>query len=205
MALEIIQLHNLPKLNQNNYAKTLLKAIKWFVIIALICAVIGGLYTGKFWRDFWGVILIFTFFFSIPWFIAVAIYGLIKAATQSNNRKIHFAKEQALKSLGFNADFSVIGLVVDQKNQKMAFTLDAEPHAFVCDFSDVREWYSGSNERTVDYSNHEGAYAGSKTYTFALYVVVRIADPNYPELIFVVGNQQEQSQWIARLNALING
>lgn len=197
MAVEVIEIKNISKF------KTQFSQWKILFISILVIALII-----TFTRDgggFWG-----TFFLALLGLLALCLvpfsgYILLRTMLQIDIKKLHREKEKEIKNLGFNVDFSATGLLVDQKNRKLIFTLDPKPIVYICDFSEVREWYSGSTVHEKQYQNSQGAYAGTRSLTLARHITIRVSDPQIPELRFAVASDREQSLWIARLDAIING
>lgn len=197
MTVEIKELQNIGKFkSQGSHWK------KFFLVILVIALIVtftrdGGGFFGTFFLAFLGVSALCT----VPY----SIYLLFRTMLMLDIKKLHQQKEAEIKKHGFNIDFSTTGLLVDQKNRKLIFTLDPKPIVYICNFDDVRQWYSGSDVHETQYRNSEGAYAGSKSLTVARYITVRTADPQIPEIRFAVSSDREQSLWIGRLDALING
>lgn len=198
MALEIIQLENIPK------HKTLGQKYKRAMIIFLVISFFITIFARGEISFFWFFLGIFAII-SIWGFVIFGFYQLLRTMLHLDTKKLHRHKESALVAQGFNVKFSAIGLLVDVTQQKLAFTLTPNSHSYVCNFSDVRSWYAGAYTQEKQYQNTEGAYAGSRTMTLVRYIVVRIADAEYPEMRFAVMGDRESELWIARLDALING
>ncbi|MDS7930093.1 hypothetical protein RMB03_19570 [Acinetobacter sp. V91_7] len=197
MAVEIKELSNIGKFKSQG------SRWKMFFFIILAIALIitftrdGGGFFGTFFLAFLGI--------GSLCMVPYALYLLFRTMLMVDIKKLHREKETEIKKHGFNIDFSAIGLLVDHKNRKLIFTLDPKPIVYICNFDDVRQWFSGSEVHETQYQNSDGAYAGTRSLTIARHITVRIADPNIPEMRFAVSSDREQSLWIGRLDALING
>lgn len=110
-------------------------------------------------------------------------------------------EKQPIHQLGFNVDYEAVGILIDAKNKKIAFTIDPElrPQVTVCDFSDVVHWESYS--QGVDQQNQYGART---TLLERWFVSVYIRDPDQPRRDFLAQNDVDADKWVARLDTLIN-
>jgi hypothetical protein len=122
--------------------------------------------------------------------------GFIK----KNQNKI----EKSLKNQGFHIDFSTNGIIIDNTKKKIAFLSKDKPDVLVCDYTDIRSWHQETLQTTEQFRNQDNAYAGSKTTTQLISIVVYLSSPEYPEARFQVINDREATTWLARLNALVN-
>lgn len=137
---------------------------------------------------------------AISLYVAICLrcgVGFIK----KNQNKI----EQALKNQGFQIDFCTNGIVVDNQKKKIVFLSKDKPDVLVCDYTDIRSWHQETLQETQQFRNQDNAYAGSKTTTQLISIVVYLSSPEYPEARFQVINDREANTWLARLNALVNG
>lgn len=196
MALKVVTLSNIPKL------KTAFSRLKTFFICFCFLAILygifgsGGSFIGRF----------FICFLALPFLsIPIVVYSKIRFILGKDFKKVHQAKRQQLIEQGFRDDFEGVGLLIDNQNKKMAFTLSQDNNdAYISDFTDVRSWYSTAHNEETQYRNAQGAYAGSSTTTLQRTITITIANAEYPEFKFLVFNPNESNQWIARLDALIN-
>ncbi|MCH4247247.1 hypothetical protein [Acinetobacter populi] len=196
MSVEVIDLET-PKI------KTLKGIYKnSFILIFILCFIVSVLSEGS----FVGIFFLCFILLGIPILGVTAFYilfcirfgiGFIK----KNQKKC----EEALTKLGFNIKYSGIGICIDTDQRKMAFIGSTNSKTVICDFSDVRSWHKDAFVETTQYRNHENAYAGSKSKTHFIHIVVRLADPEYPEVRFIAYSDRDASMWIARIDALING
>lgn len=198
MALEIIQLENIPK--YKTLGQKYKQALIVFCVISFLITIFARGEISFIWF-FLGLFIII----SVWGFVIFGLYQLLRVILQLDTKKLHRQKESALIAYGFNIKFSAIGLLVDITQKKLAFTLMPNSNVYICDFSDVRSWYAGTYQQEKQYHNAEGAYAGTRTTTLVRYIVVRIADAEFPEMRFAVMSERESELWIARLDALING
>ena len=199
MALEILALNNIPK------SKTLFGELKIFFIGMAFLSLLYGIFGDD--GIFIGFIICFVFL-SFLLIAPMGIYLKFKFVSGSVFKKIHDAKKQQLVAQGFHVDFEEIGLLVDGNKRKLAFTLNRsrdDNNAYICDFADVRSWRQENYSEEKQYQNAQGAYAGSSSLTLQRAIKVTIADPFHPEFAFIVFGEQTASQWIACLDALING
>lgn len=198
MSLEIIELPNIPK------RKTIWGRLKTYLLVCLAIAFVYATYAsmtgdGSFIGNFLLVFITISIFGSF----GVSFYSAFK--TKSDLDAVHHAKQRELAKLGFNADYSATGVLIDTQQRKVAFTLYGDvPKSFICNFKDVRSWRQESYQQERQYTNANGVYAGRKTFTLAYYIKVTIASPDYPEFGFMPNSQQDSNLWISRLDALIN-
>lgn len=114
---------------------------------------------------------------------------------------VNTPEKQPIHKLGFNADYEAVGILIDAKNKKIAFTIDPElrPQVTVCDFSDVVRWEAYS--QGVEQHNQYGARI---TLLERWFVSVYIRDPDQPRRDFLAENDVDADKWVARLDTLIN-
>lgn len=202
MALEIIH-PNLPPIN-NSFLSIAFIYLKKLAILIVILSLLIAIFSDDPFFDTLITMLVGLSFFGIPiWVVGFLFYKAI--TTAKVHLHCHKAKEQYLKEHGWQVDFSAIGIVIDQKQKKVAFTISSRDEVMVCDFHTIRSWHSGSNQVTYDYKNQDNAYAGSRTRTTSRYINMQVADAQHPEHGFLVYSDKEQSMWMARLNAIFNG
>lgn len=171
------------------------------ILITVISFILGVLNFSSFIKVFLITFLILSFIFPIISFYNLFCIRFGVGFIKKNQTKL----EQALKNQGFQIDFSANGLVLDDKQKKMIFLSNTNPDVLICDYTDIRSWHTQTLTETKQYRNHENAYAGSKTTTQMISIVVYTASPTYPEARFNVPDERSASLWTGRLNALING
>lgn len=115
MSVKLIELE-IPKIK--TFKSMYKKAFIGVVIIAFILGILDSGGSGSFFKSFFATL----FLLGIPVLGAVAFYqkicikfgiGFIKSNMQQY--------EQALKKLGFNNNYSGIGIVIDTEQKKIAF------------------------------------------------------------------------------------
>lgn len=124
------------------------------------------------------------------------------------NRVHDYYKNIALKN-NMNISYEAPGIIIDNESKKIAFTINPnrEKQLTICDFSDVRQWYSHESVVTNDrYTVHSSGRVdvGRTEHNFTG-VRVEINDPDTPVYFFWTANQGDSDLWIARISSLING
>ena len=111
----------------------------------------GQSFFGKF---FWnlGIIWVLNIPVILVWTFFTKVIGVAKmGSTDGFGGNIHDYYKNVFIHNGYQVDFEAKGIVIDTKNRKIGFTtattgINKKDKTFdsmlVCDFSDVRKWYS---------------------------------------------------------------
>jgi len=183
------------------------KIAKQTLYIALGLSILAFIFGGGF------ISALLTFILSL--FIILGIrftflqFTLIATKGRKEYDKVHnYYKELAIKN-NINVSYEAPGIIIDKEARKIAFTIDPEQEkrVIICDFSDIRQWYS--HESTVTNENYKvhssGHISGGKTETTFTGMRVEINDPDMPLYSFWTANHNDSNLWMARLSSLING
>lgn len=220
MAIEIIPANdgNPPKYRLIRLGEKKLKII----IAALVIPLILGIFS----KDLMAMsyfLVGFAAFFYIGFYMP-AKTKLTAGTHYSPLKPIHeYYKNIAIQN-GFNIDYEAQGLLVDEKNKKLAFTtslvgFDKSTKTLnsmlVCDFSDVMKWKNNVTEFTSrtpmhvsfdSLGNRASVTGGHEKFDGATYEIqVTINYPKSPLQTFQATSNADASIWLARLNSLING
>lgn len=171
--------------------------------LSLLAFITGG--------GFGAAILAFIFSFLIILGIRFTFFQfkmILTGGRKEFDRVHNYYKELAIKN-NINVSYEAPGIIVDKESWKVAFTIDPEQEkrVIICDFSDIRQWYT--HESTVTNENYKvhssGQISGGKTETTFTGMRVVINDPDVPLYSFWTVNQGDSDLWMARLSSLING
>lgn len=158
-----------------------------------------------------GAVILFIFGYSILTGIRMIILRyktLIYKGKKEYDRVHNYYKDLAIRN-NITVTYESPGIIVDNQSKKIVFTIDPEQKSriIICDFSDIRKWYSHTstmiNERYK--VSGSGQITASRTETNFTGVRVEINDPDQPLYGFWTANKDDSDRWLARLSSLING
>lgn len=175
----------------------------WLIVVGLsvLFLIIGGSFF-ELISLWFGVIMLIVFYslaksyFKI--FSLLKNHGKVPDYFQKNH---DYFKKVLVEKHNFHVEYETVGILIDARAKRIAFTLDPEvrAQAVICDFADVQRWqaYSRGVENRDEYGVTQSAISNH-------FVSVYIRNPDQPRYDFFAANDTDADQWVARLDALLN-
>lgn len=202
-------------------------------VVTLVLAFLGGItHSNNFFENFMCVILLMLALQAVTFYFWLMMFNAKLKVTNgtSMNAQLHIHEyyKKVFQESGYQVDYEAKGILIDNKNKKIGFTITGADYdvktrqfkaMFICDYSDIRSWSSNSQnltERvapTVSTSHnmangittHYVTPGYEKNWVTLYSVNVTINYPDMPLQSFEAKSESDATQWVARLDSLING